>query len=259
MLTPRSWVRAVFLPSFIAISVAAAPARGQEPPPGPAEEPPQAQAPLPPQASAPPLAAPQENGGESAAQVGRTPVRLSMINGQVSFWRPGAQDWTPAQLNFPLAPGDALYAAPDAMLELQIGPHAFARASGDTQLSLDNLEPDYLQLRVTAGHLSLDVRRLNPGQTIEVDTPVAAFTIGTSGYYRVDHDTTTFITRRGGRASMTVAGGEPQGVASSEEVVITGSDNPTVESYVAPELDAWDRWNYERTDHLIDAATQVGR
>ena len=39
------------------------------------------------------------------------PPRLSLTDGQVSFWRPGAQDWTQAQLNTPLAPGDALSTA----------------------------------------------------------------------------------------------------------------------------------------------------
>src|SRR5262245_64560881 len=28
-----------------------------------------------------------------------TPPRISYINGQVSFWRPGADDWTPAKVN----------------------------------------------------------------------------------------------------------------------------------------------------------------
>src|SRR5205809_3468305 len=37
-----------------------------------------------------------------------TPSRLSYLDGDVSFWRPGAQDWAPARLNTALAPGDAL-------------------------------------------------------------------------------------------------------------------------------------------------------
>jgi hypothetical protein len=44
-------------------------------------------------------------------------------------------------------------------------------------------------------------------------------------------------------------------VSSSEEVIVEGNDNPHVATYVAPEVDAWDRWNYARTDHLIDAVS----
>ena len=57
-------------------------------------------------ATAPPPPPGAESTGES---IGRTPPRLSYMNGEVSFWRPGAADWGPAQVNTPLAPGDELY------------------------------------------------------------------------------------------------------------------------------------------------------
>src|SRR5512145_220606 len=82
-----------------------------------------------------------------------TPPRLSYTAGSVSFWRPGGDDWAPAQLNTPLAEGDELYTARDGNLELQIGGRAFVRAWGDTQLGLVNHDPSFLQLRVAAGHV----------------------------------------------------------------------------------------------------------
>jgi hypothetical protein len=222
-------------------------------------QPPQAQAPLPPApASAPaPQAAPQEAHPAEPEQPAQTPVRLSMTDGEVSFWRPGSEDWTQARVNTPLMAGDALYAAPGATLELQVGPFAWVRASGDTELTLENLERDFLQLRVASGHLSLDVRRLTDGQKIELNAPNAAFSIANSGYYRIDvaDDTTTFVTRRDGRATMTSPQGEALAIAASEEVVVQGADNPRVETYVAPDLDAWDRWNYARTDHFVDSVS----
>src|SRR5213593_288177 len=108
---------------------------------------------------------------------GPTPPRLSFVDGEVSFWRPGAEDWAPAQVNTALAPGDALYAGTAANLELQIGPRAFLRAGAETQVGLENHEPDFLQLKVTAGHVSIDLRSLAPRHTVEVDTPNAAFII----------------------------------------------------------------------------------
>jgi len=192
--------------------------------------------------------------GEAGA-IGRTPPRLSYTDGEVSFWRPGAQDWAPAQVNTPLAPGDELYTGNRGNLELQVAPRAFVRAWGDTQLGLVNQEPDFLQIKVTRGHLSLDLRGLDPGRTVELDTPHAAFTIERSGYYRVDvtQNATSFITRRAGQATMTPAGGQAVVITSSEEVVLEGTPAPNVRSYVAPELDAWDRWNYARTDDLLDS------
>jgi hypothetical protein len=187
--------------------------------------------------------------------IGGTPPRLSYAEGEVSYFRPGAQDWAPAQVNTALAPGDELYTGNRGNLELQVGARAFVRAWGDSQLGLVNHEPDFLQIKVTAGHVALDLRNVDPGRTVEIDTPQAAFTIERPGYYRVDVTQTgsSFVTRRSGQATMTPAGGQPVAIASSEEVVLEGAETPTVRSYVAPELDVWDRWNYARTEDLIDA------
>jgi len=190
-----------------------------------------------------------------AQDVERTPARVSFTSGEVSFWRAGGDEWVPAQLNTPLAPGDALYAGDRANLELQIGARAYVRAGANTQLGIENEEPDLLQVKVTTGHASIDLRSLPAGHTIELDTPSAAFTIERTGYYRVDvsENTTTFITRRGGSATVIPANGQAVAIAPSEEVVVQGTETPQVETYVAPEVDAWDRWNYDRTDRLIEA------
>jgi len=202
-------------------------------------------------------AAPARAQDDEAVGFERTPPRLSFTDGEVSFLRPGADDWTPAQVNTALAPGDELYTAASANLELQIGARAFARAGENTQLGLTSVEPDFLQLRVTSGHVSLDLRSLKTGQTFEIDTPNGAFTVERSGYYRVevDGETTTFTSRRGGRATLTPSAGESVLIGASEQVVVTGGDAPQIETYAAPELDAWDRWNYARTDDQIDAVS----
>ncbi len=188
---------------------------------------------------------------------GRTPPRLSFVDGQVSFWRPGAQEWTQAQINTPLAPGDQVYTGSPGNLELQIGGRAFIRGWANTNLGLENHEPDFLQFKVTAGRAAFDLRTLEPGRTVEVDTPNAAFTIEHPGYYRVDviGERTSFITRRAGRAIVIPAGGESTNIAPSEEVVVEGMASPQVSSYAAPQLDEWDKWNYARTDVLLDAVS----
>src|SRR5207253_5415994 len=194
--------------------------------------------------AAPPAAEPP--GPESA--IGRSPPRLSYVDGEVSFWRPGAADWAPAQINTALVPGDETYTGNRGNLELQVGARAFVRAWGDTQLGLVNQEPDFLQLKLTAGHVSLDLRSVEPGHTVEVDTPAAAFTLDAPGYYRVDvsPERTSFITRRSGRATMTPAGGTAVAIAPSEEIVLGAGATPTIQSFVAPALDVWDTWNYAR-------------
>ncbi len=212
-----------------------------------------ASAPPPPPAASP---APPPGGQTEAGPTETTPPRISYINGQVSFWRPGGQDWAQARLNTPLAAGDVLYTGRSGNVEIQVGPRDFVRAAENTQIGLDNHEPDFIQLRVTAGHAALDLRELGPGHTVELDTPGAAFTVEHTGYYRVDvaEGSTTFRTHRGGAATMTPAGGGSTTVAANEQVVITGADSPQVQTDAAPALTAWDRWNYQRTDYLVQTA-----
>jgi hypothetical protein len=203
----------------------------------------------------PPPPTPQASDDVSAEE--RVPPRLSYVDGHVSFWRPGAPEWTAAQVNTALAPGDELSTGSPGTLEVQIGDRAFVRAWAGTSLGLVNQDPDFLQLKVTAGHASVDLRALDPGRVVEIDTPNAAITVEHPGYYRVhvQGDRTALISRRAGRAIVTPANGRAVSIASSEEVVIEGVDAPQLASYAAPPLDAWDRWNYARTDYLGEAVS----
>ena len=186
-----------------------------------------------------------------------SPLRLSYVEGDVSFFRDGAEDWVEARYNTPLAAGDALYVGRDGDLELQMGSRAFIRADDDTQLTLMNQTADFIQFKVASGRVSFDLRTLPAGYTVEVDTPNAVFTIDRSGYYRVDvNGDVHFITRRGGRAMMVPAGGQAMSIQPSEEIVVRNGAVARAETYVAPELDRWDRWNYERTDNLLDAVSE---
>ena len=187
--------------------------------------------------------------------VQRTPPRLSLLDGQVSFWRPGAEDWVQAQINTALAPGDQLYIGPEGSMELQISAGAFVRGAADTQIGLENHEAGFIQFKVTMGRAALDLRKLAPGLTVAVDTPNAAITIHDEGYYRlqVDDTHTTFITHAGARASAILANGETVPIAPNEAVTIAGTDRPTVSARAAPPPDSWDTWNHARTDRHLNA------
>ena len=81
----------------------------------------------------------------------------------------------------------------------------------DTQIGLDNQEPEYTQFRVTGGQVALDLRGLPPNSTLEVDTPNAALTVDRPGYYHLDvnQDSSRLGVYRGGSATMTPAAAPP--------------------------------------------------
>jgi hypothetical protein len=192
---------------------------------------------------------------ELDAAVSHTPPRLSMLEGEVSFWRPGAEDWVEAQINTPLAPGDQLYSGAASRIEFQVGPGAFLRGGSGTQIGFEDQGADYLHFSVTEGQASLDVRTVDPGFVIVVDTPTAAFTLHSEGYYRIEANAgrTTFITRNGGQASAVLANGETLPVAPDQAVTIAGKERPKVTAAPAPAMDGWDSWNYARTDRHLNA------
>lgn len=184
-----------------------------------------------------------------------TPARLGLVEGDVSFWRPGAGDWEAAQINLPMAAGDAL-ATRSGRFELQIGAAAFVRGGDDTRLQVKSQEPDFLQLEVTEGSVVLDLRELAAGRVVGVDTPAAVLTTTRDGYYRVDvsSESTRVTVRRAGTASLLPAGGHPLSLGTGESVMIGSTGVGQLSVAAAPGFDEWDRWNYERADTLLAAA-----
>jgi len=190
--------------------------------------------------------------GESARTIGPTPPRLAFIEGEVSFWRPGADDWTPARINMPLAAGDSLYTGDGAHLELAVGRRAFVRTAPATKLDIASLETGYLQLELASGHAALDLKDLPEGQRVEVDTPQGAVTIDRAGYYRIDVDEHTVVTtHRGGPATVIpIGGGSATDVAVEQQVILEGTEVASASTHSAPGGDAFDRWNRNRTTQL---------
>ncbi len=179
-----------------------------------------------------------------------TPPRLSLVNGPVSFWRPGTGTWQSAVLNTPLAPGDALATSERANLELQFGARAWLRAANATEISLGSNLPDLTALALAAGVASVDVRGLAPGHMVEVVTPHATLFIRDPGYYRIatSAEATRLTVRRGGQALLRSAATRVLTVQAGEEVLVLQADPAAPQLFAAPAADEWDRWNASRGD-----------
>jgi len=176
-----------------------------------------------------------------------TPPRLAFVAGEASFLRPGAEGWAPAPVNLALAPGDRLATGAGANLELQVGAGAFLRAGENAELSLAGNAPDLLALELRSGTAALDLRSLPSAQGVALAAPSAAVAIAASGYYRlvVAEGITTLVCRRGCAATLTLPHGRPLVVASGEMIVVSNGETAR---YAAPDPDAWDLWNDERSD-----------
>lgn len=175
-------------------------------------------------------------------------ARLSYLDGDVSMQPAGEQDWAPALLNRPLTTGDKLWADQDSRAEIQVGPAA-VRLDSDTGFSFLNVDDDTIQMRVTAGVISVSVRELPGNEHIEIDTPNIALTILRPGTYRVevnDAGDTTAVKISEGEAEATGPGSLNVIVHAQETVTFIGEEQLTTRYARLSAPDSFDDWALER-------------
>jgi hypothetical protein len=174
-------------------------------------------------------------------------ARLSFIKGTVSLQPSGADDWSQASLNYPLTTGDRLYTDQDSQAELEIGSTA-VRASATTDLTVANLNDQFMQLGLAQGTIRVRVYDLPEGDSIEVDTPNGALTLLLPGDYRVEafpNEGATLVIVNNG--SLEVSGGDvSERVESGQAVKLTGTDPIQVSFVTPPASDDFDQWCWER-------------
>ena len=173
--------------------------------------------------------------------------RLAFAQGPVSFAPAGDDAWIEAQINRPLTIGDRLWTAENARAEIEL-PGAAVRMSDLTSVSLLNLDDRITQLQVAQGRVNVRVRVLPQGETFEIDTPNAAFTIERAGDYRIDVDpqagATTIAIRDG--AGSVYGEGAAFALRQGEAVRFFGTDLTQREFYALAPADTFDRWARER-------------
>ena len=174
-------------------------------------------------------------------------ARLGYMTGAVSFSPAGESDWVQAAVNRPLTTGDRLWADAGARAEIQIG-GAMIRMNGGTGVSVLNLDDRVAQLQLTQGTLNVRVRRLEPDQVFEVDTPNLAFTLRQPGEYRIavdpDGNATTIVVRKG--QGEVYGEGAAYVIDSRQPYRFTGTGLREYQYVDAPRLDEFDRWSSDR-------------
>ncbi|MGM9489036.1 DUF6600 domain-containing protein [Ideonella sp. YS5] len=183
-------------------------------------------------------------------------ARLAYLSGNVSFAPAGEDDWDQAAINRPMTTGDRLWVENGSRAELQLG-GTTVRAGDATAVSLLNLDDDIVQLQLTEGRLQVRVRRVEQGQTVEVDTPHLAFLLREPGAYRIDVDPD-------GRAT-TIAMREGQGEVSGEGVAywvqpgqvqrFIGDAQPDETFSNAAPPDDFDAWAGTREQRVVQSVS----
>ena len=187
------------------------------------------------------------------AQDGDPPARaarIAYLQGPVSFQPAGYDNWNDAPPNYPMVSGDRIYTEPGARAIIQNG-SIDVRLWGQTDVTLTNLTDQYEQIALATGAIRVRVFALNPGNTVEVDTPNSAVFIQQPGDYRFnayDQQTSLIVVNAG---SLQVTGpGINQLVAQGQAVQVYGTNPIELGLVEMPGFDDLDRWSIDR-DHRI--------
>jgi hypothetical protein len=157
-------------------------------------------------------------------------ARLSYMTGAVSFEPASVDEWADASLNYPVSTGDSLYTDPNnARAVLRIGRNSIRLAPG-TNFQMVQLTDQVAQMSINSGALSVNVRKMWPGGTWEIDTPNGAVTLSGPGEYRVDTDpnrNATMITVRSGQTQVT-SNDQSFFVAQGQTAYVDASNQPQI-------------------------------
>jgi len=194
-------------------------------------------------------------GGDPPSRV----ARLSSMQGNVSFQAAGSTEWGVAAVNSSVTTGDRLVADDGSRAELEIGPTAI-RFGSSTDVTVTNLTDGLLQLGVPAGTLRLSVYRMNPNDTIEVDTPNGAVGVLAPGNYRIMTNaagTQTIVSVERGRIDVT-GPSLSQVIEAGRTVRLSAGDGGTVQiaNVPRPGPDGFDSWSQYR-DGVLTSATSA--
>jgi hypothetical protein len=183
-------------------------------------------------------------------------ARVAFLSGNVSLEVQGSDQFGAAPLNYPMTSGDRIYVEPNGHAAIQIG-STDLRLWGGTDLTLTNLHEQYEQIGLAGGYLHVRVFAMQPGGTIEVDTPPGAVIIQTPGDYRITvfprAQITTVVANSG---SLQITGpGMNQQVDQGETVQLYGSDPAEIGLIDTPAPDAFDNWSMDRDRHILKSVS----
>jgi hypothetical protein len=186
---------------------------------------------------------------DAAGPPGRV-ARLSYMTGSVSFQPSGETQWGDAPLNNTLTTGDRLYTNQGARAELEVGPYA-VRMSENADLTVANLNDQLMQLGLGQGSVEVSVYELPENNTVEIDTPNGALTVGGPGVYRVDCDPNNGTLVTVNQGSLEISGGSvSQTLNAGQAAQLTGTDPIQINPVQPPNPDDFDAWCQSRDQRV---------
>ncbi len=184
-----------------------------------------------PSPAAPDQAAPVEERPDPPALVGR----VARLDGSGQYRLPGQEGWQPAELNFPVTSGHAIWTGPGARAALQLGGLRLALES-ETRLEFAQADDTALHLVLAQGSLFLAVPAGGPALPIRITTPRGDAVLPGPGQMLVQagaEDRPTRVALLAGQGRLEAEGLKPLPIAAGQALALSGTSPPMVEREAA--------------------------
>jgi hypothetical protein len=171
-------------------------------------------------------------------------ARISAMDGNVSYEPASVNTFAAAELNYPLTSGDRMYADASSDAEIQTGNLA-VRLGALTDITLTALTDTLTQFGLAQGAVHLRSFQLDPGTTLELDTPNVAITVLAAGDVRVETDPrsdTTLVTVLSGQIQVD-GNGIQIALQAGESVQLRGSQPVAAQWMQVEPQDALDAYS----------------
>jgi hypothetical protein len=190
-------------------------------------------------------------------------ARIGYTQGSVSYLQSGSNEWAEGLSNYPMSSGDRLYCDASSRAEIGAG-SADVRLWQLTDVTLTNLTDQYEQLGLADGSIRVRIYSMNPGSTVEVDTPNGSGVITQPGDYRFDvfaQDGSSDVVVNSGALQITGPNGLNQEVDAGQSVQMTGINPIVLYPVNSPPFDTFDQWSIDRDHQVLNsqAAQYVSR
>ncbi len=181
-------------------------------------------------------------------------ARVSVISGDVSIRRGDSAEWIAAAINAPLVAQDRLTCGAQSRAELQFDSANVIRVDENSEVRLEDLAYQRLQVQIARGTATFRVIR-DTRSDVEISTPSVAVRPLRTGSYRVTvgEDGTSWITVRFGEAEIYSPRGSER-LSTGRTMLARGSaSDPEFQIVAAIPMDDWDHWN-EGRDRQVQRA-----
>jgi hypothetical protein len=171
-------------------------------------------------------------------------IRLSQIDGTVSFAPTGIDQWVYATINRPITVGDRLWVDANSRAALQLS-SAAVYLGENTSINMLNFDDKATQIELDQGMLALHVWTASSNKEFEIETPNLALVTLVPGDYQVDVDSknhTTTVTLHSGKATVYGQGHAYQMVAPLS-YRFNGKDLQHAETLTVAEPNEFNKWS----------------